>query len=211
MLNGPASCDASLSEYVKLAAWWANRRSRCDMTTSVGGRQVCPRVCPNSSSRHQSATNANQVRTQKQAENSRFPARFKIPGSLSKPPPSATRPPHHKELTIVAQGLADFRLSTLIADFARLSLKLSLPRRRDAWRPREGRRRSRYRIARTRSGSPPVDMKAFHNPSSAPNAFRQRRLHCGPAKSRCSALRFDDAPQLVGQLAERALHHQTHQ
>jgi hypothetical protein len=48
---------------------------------------------------------------------------------VSKPPPSASRPPHRIELTIVAQGLADFRLSTLIADFARLSLKLSLSRR----------------------------------------------------------------------------------
>ena len=76
-----------------------------------------------------------------------------IPGSLSKPPPSASRPPHRMELTIVAQGLADFRLSTPIVDFARLSLKLSLSRRRDAWRPREGRPRSRYCIARTRSGS----------------------------------------------------------
>src|SRR3972149_10969445 len=57
------------------------------------------------------------------------------------------------ELTIVAQGLAYFRLLSPIADFARLSLKLSLPRRQDAWRPREGRPRSRYCIARTRSES----------------------------------------------------------
>ena len=72
---------------------------------------------------------------------------------FSKPPPSASRPPHRIELTIVAQGLADFRFLSRIVDLARLSLKLSLSRRRDAWRPREGRPRSRYCIARTRSWS----------------------------------------------------------
>ena len=76
-----------------------------------------------------------------------------IGGGLSKPPPSASRPPHRIELTIVAQGLADFRLSTAPADFARLSLKLSLSRRRDASRPRGDRQRSRYCIARIRSES----------------------------------------------------------
>jgi len=34
-----------------------------------------------------------------------------------------------------------------------MSLKLSPSRRPDAWRPREGRRPSRYCIARTRSGA----------------------------------------------------------
>ena len=55
------------------------------------------------------------------------------------------------ELTILAQGLPDFRLSTPLADLARLSLKLSLPRCPDAWQPHEGRQRPRYCIARTRS------------------------------------------------------------
>jgi len=57
------------------------------------------------------------------------------------------------ELTIVAQGLTNFSHLMSIGDLARLSLKLSLPRHRDAWQPPGGPQRSRYCIARTHSES----------------------------------------------------------
>ena len=43
---------------------------------------------------HHPAANSNQVRNKKRAEISKIPARSVISGSLSKPPPSASRPPH---------------------------------------------------------------------------------------------------------------------
>ncbi len=77
-----------------------------------------------------------------------------VAAGISKPPLSATQPPHRMELTIVAQGLAYFRLLSPIGDFARLSLKLSLPLRRDAWRPpRRSPALPRHCIARTHSES----------------------------------------------------------
>jgi len=58
-----------------------------------------------------------------------------------------------------------------------LSLKLSLSRRRDAWRPREGRPRSRYCIARTRSES------------CAPSSASRRAQEC--PRGRDCERRFD--------------------
>ena len=65
------------------------------------------------------AANANQVPNEKRTEVSKTPAHSEISGNLSKPPPSACRPPHRGEYKRV-------RL-TLRAIVPRLSLKLSLP------------------------------------------------------------------------------------
>jgi hypothetical protein len=144
-------------------------------------RLECAQECAQtrSEARHPPA-NANHEANEKRARNREFQARSVILCDLSKPPPSASRPPHHIVLNIVAQGLADFRLSTRIVDFARLSLKLSLSRRRDAWRPREGLPRSRYCIARTRSES------CAPSSASPPAPGFRRGRDCEPAVRRKS-------------------------
>jgi len=57
---------------------------------------------------HQSAANANQGFKQKRAWNRQFQARSAISGDLSKPPPSASRPPH--------RGLSSIRDSDSYAE-----------------------------------------------------------------------------------------------
>ena len=55
----------------------------------------CARLCAQTRTKnHHSAPNANQVLNKKRAEISKIPARSVMPGSLSKPPPSASRPLH---------------------------------------------------------------------------------------------------------------------
>jgi len=71
---------------------------------------------------------------------------------FSKPPPSATRPPHHLELTIVAQGLADFTLGTASGDLSIVPEVVPVARsRRRTASPRSP--HSQYCTARTRSAS----------------------------------------------------------
>jgi len=87
------------------------------------------------------------------------------------------------------------------ADFARLSLKLSLSRRRDAWQPRGDRKHSRYRIARTRFDllfchlhrDALVDSRADEVADSGPakivqNSTRASRVLTGRPKSNPEAL-----------------------
>ena len=58
-------------------------------------RPECAQQCAQTrSDDHHPAPNANQVPNKKRAEISKIPARSVISGSLSKPPPSASRPPH---------------------------------------------------------------------------------------------------------------------
>lgn len=62
---------------------------RSDATT------YCARKCAQTrSDRRHPASNANQVRMEKQADNSRSSACFLMVRGLTKPPPSASRPPH---------------------------------------------------------------------------------------------------------------------
>ena len=58
-------------------------------------RHKCAQECAQTQSEnHQSAANANQIPNEKRAEILKIPARSVVPGSLSKPPPSAFRPLH---------------------------------------------------------------------------------------------------------------------
>ena len=97
---------------------------------------MCPKCAQARSNDHHSAPNANQVPNEKRAEISELPASSVIPGGLSKPPPSASRPPHRGEKAKYTTGF-DLR-STLLSP--ELSLKLSLPARRT------GAKRSRLRL-----------------------------------------------------------------
>src|SRR4030095_10618980 len=70
-------------------------------TRSEKGAARCAQQCAQTRSDNQhSAPNANQAPNKKRARNRRFQARSVIPGSLSKPPPSASRPPHRASASI---------------------------------------------------------------------------------------------------------------
>jgi len=67
--------------------------SACARKAHIGTPGWCAQT---RSEDHQSAANANQVPKKNGPEIVNFQARFITLGSLSKPPPSASRPPHRR-------------------------------------------------------------------------------------------------------------------
>jgi hypothetical protein len=80
-----------------------NNEERCTCANLIVSTEgftphACAQECAQTrSDNHHLAPNANQVSNEKQAEISKIPARSVISGSLSKPSPSAARPPHRGE------------------------------------------------------------------------------------------------------------------
>ena len=62
--------------------------------------RVCPGVCPNAVRTASLGSQRQPTSNKRRARNHRFQARSVIPGSLSKPPPSASRPPHRAPASI---------------------------------------------------------------------------------------------------------------
>ena len=101
-LTRPAPTDSSGSSKRQSSSVYrsqACRRPRFPCRARVTRSQRRPDGCAQNCARtrsdhHHPASNAIQVRKEKQAETSRVPACFQIAYGLNKPPPSAARPPH---------------------------------------------------------------------------------------------------------------------
>jgi hypothetical protein len=76
----------------------------CPQGTRWHQRNCAQECAQTGSDPRPSAPNGNQACTQKQAGNRRFQACSRVPGGVSKPPPSATRPPHRRPASIRDKG-----------------------------------------------------------------------------------------------------------
>jgi hypothetical protein len=111
--------SSQLTETIGPSGWTRAVRSAGPLKAHIDTGRQCARQCAQTRSKdRQSAANANQAANKNGPEINRFQARSVIPGSLSKPPPSASRPPHRaRKLSIrQASSYAELHVPTIVPE-----------------------------------------------------------------------------------------------